>query len=326
MTSSSASQGSRRLRPAAIPDTSRSRLRHRVLALAVLGADEYSGVVASGGGGGAVRRWRRPRTAGYGGRRGWQLLALAHAGLRQSARAVGPSALSLGRRRRSRGLSGRLCDVPATILDGKATAAAIRAELTDRVAALAAAGHRPGLGTLLVGDDPASRWYVGAKHSDCAQVGIASIQRELPATATQADVLAVVGGAQRRPGLHRLHRPAAAAAAGRRVRRPRGDGPGQGRRRAAPDEPRPPRAERARPAALHAGGHRGAAPALRRPDRRRGGRRRRPGDHRGPAARPAAHPPLGERDRDAVPHRHPRPGRARAAPPTSSSRRPASRG
>ena len=82
--------------------------------------------------------------------------------------------------------------MPATILDGKATAAAIRDELTGRVAALAAAGHRPGLGTLLVGDDPASRWYVGAKHSDCAQVGIASIQRELPATATEADVLAVV--------------------------------------------------------------------------------------------------------------------------------------
>ncbi|TFV76040.1 bifunctional methylenetetrahydrofolate dehydrogenase/methenyltetrahydrofolate cyclohydrolase [Blastococcus sp. CT_GayMR19] len=82
--------------------------------------------------------------------------------------------------------------MPATILDGKATAAAIRAELTDRVAALSAAGHRPGLGTLLVGDDPGSRWYVGAKHSDCAQVGIASIQRELPASASQADVLAVV--------------------------------------------------------------------------------------------------------------------------------------
>jgi methylenetetrahydrofolate dehydrogenase (NADP+)/methenyltetrahydrofolate cyclohydrolase len=91
-----------------------------------------------------------------------------------------------------RGASGRLSIVPATILDGKATAAAIRGELTERVAVLAAAGHRPGLGTLLVGDDPGSRWYVGAKHSDCAQVGIASIQRELPATATQADVLAVV--------------------------------------------------------------------------------------------------------------------------------------
>ncbi|CAA9261041.1 MAG: Methenyltetrahydrofolate cyclohydrolase / Methylenetetrahydrofolate dehydrogenase (NADP+) [uncultured Blastococcus sp.] len=82
--------------------------------------------------------------------------------------------------------------MPATILDGKATAASIRGELTERVAALTAAGHRPGLGTLLVGDDPASRWYVNAKHSDCAQVGIASIQRELPATATEADVLAVV--------------------------------------------------------------------------------------------------------------------------------------
>ena len=82
--------------------------------------------------------------------------------------------------------------MPATILDGKATAATIRAELTERVAALAAAGHRPGLGTLLVGDDPGSRWYVNAKHSDCAQVGIASIQRELPATATLGDVLAVV--------------------------------------------------------------------------------------------------------------------------------------
>jgi methylenetetrahydrofolate dehydrogenase (NADP+)/methenyltetrahydrofolate cyclohydrolase len=82
--------------------------------------------------------------------------------------------------------------VPATILDGKATAAAIRTELTERVAALTAAGSRPGLGTLLVGDDPGSRWYVKAKHKDCAEVGIASLERELPATASQAEVLAVV--------------------------------------------------------------------------------------------------------------------------------------
>jgi methylenetetrahydrofolate dehydrogenase (NADP+)/methenyltetrahydrofolate cyclohydrolase len=82
--------------------------------------------------------------------------------------------------------------VPATILDGKATAAAIRGELVERVAALTASGHQPGLGTLLVGDDPGSRWYVNAKHRDCAEVGIASIQRELPASATQADVLEVV--------------------------------------------------------------------------------------------------------------------------------------
>ncbi len=88
--------------------------------------------------------------------------------------------------------SGRLQHVTATTLDGKATAAAIRAELTERVAALAAAGRRPGLGTLLVGDDPGSRWYVSAKHKDCAEVGIASIERELPATAELADVIAVV--------------------------------------------------------------------------------------------------------------------------------------
>src|ERR671917_2525481 len=88
--------------------------------------------------------------------------------------------------------SGRLSAVQATTLDGKATAAAIRAELTERVTALAAAGRRPGLGTLLVGDDPGSRWYVSAKHKDCAEVGIASIQRELPATASREDVLAVV--------------------------------------------------------------------------------------------------------------------------------------
>jgi methylenetetrahydrofolate dehydrogenase (NADP+) / methenyltetrahydrofolate cyclohydrolase len=80
----------------------------------------------------------------------------------------------------------------AQILDGKATAAAIKAELAERVAALAARGRTPGLGTLLVGDDVGSRKYVAGKHRDCAAVGIASIQRELPATATQAEIEAVV--------------------------------------------------------------------------------------------------------------------------------------
>ncbi len=80
----------------------------------------------------------------------------------------------------------------ATILDGKATAAAIRADLTERVARLREQGVVPGLGTVLVGDDPGSRSYVAGKHRDCAQVGITSLQRELPATATQADVEAVV--------------------------------------------------------------------------------------------------------------------------------------
>jgi methylenetetrahydrofolate dehydrogenase (NADP+) / methenyltetrahydrofolate cyclohydrolase len=76
----------------------------------------------------------------------------------------------------------------ARILDGKATAQAIRDELSVRVATLRAAGIQPGLGTVLVGDDPGSHSYVAGKHRDCAQVGIASIRRDLPATATQADV------------------------------------------------------------------------------------------------------------------------------------------
>ncbi|MEV7546986.1 bifunctional methylenetetrahydrofolate dehydrogenase/methenyltetrahydrofolate cyclohydrolase [Streptomyces sp. NPDC089915] len=80
----------------------------------------------------------------------------------------------------------------AQILDGKATAAAIKSELTARVAALKERGVTPGLGTLLVGDDPGSRWYVNGKHKDCAEVGITSIRRELPATASQEEIEAVV--------------------------------------------------------------------------------------------------------------------------------------
>ena len=80
----------------------------------------------------------------------------------------------------------------ARLLDGTATARAIKAELTERVAALAAAGVVPGLGTVLVGDDPGSLAYVRGKHRDCAEVGIASIRADLPATATQAQVEAAV--------------------------------------------------------------------------------------------------------------------------------------
>ena len=76
----------------------------------------------------------------------------------------------------------------ASILDGKATAAEVKADLKERVAALAARGITPGLGTILVGDDPGSRAYVAGKHRDCAQVGVASIRRDLPASATQAQV------------------------------------------------------------------------------------------------------------------------------------------
>jgi methylenetetrahydrofolate dehydrogenase (NADP+) / methenyltetrahydrofolate cyclohydrolase len=78
--------------------------------------------------------------------------------------------------------------VTAQILDGRATAAAIRAELTQRVDKLRARGVVPGLGTVLVGDDPASHTYVAGKHRDCAEVGIESIRVDLPADASQDDV------------------------------------------------------------------------------------------------------------------------------------------
>jgi methylenetetrahydrofolate dehydrogenase (NADP+)/methenyltetrahydrofolate cyclohydrolase len=80
----------------------------------------------------------------------------------------------------------------ATLLDGKAAAAETKRELAERVRLLKDRGIAPGLGTILVGEDPASRSYVGGKHRDCAQVGIASIRVELPGTATQADVEAAV--------------------------------------------------------------------------------------------------------------------------------------
>jgi len=80
----------------------------------------------------------------------------------------------------------------AVILDGKATATAIKEDLTRRVAALARAGTVPGLGTILVGDDPGSRAYVAGKHRDSVEVGITSIRRDLPAGATQQQVEAVV--------------------------------------------------------------------------------------------------------------------------------------
>ncbi len=80
----------------------------------------------------------------------------------------------------------------ARILDGKATAAEIKADLKTRVAALAERGVVPGLGTVLVGDDPGSHAYVNGKHRDSAQIGINSIRRDLPAEATQQQVEAVV--------------------------------------------------------------------------------------------------------------------------------------
>ena len=80
----------------------------------------------------------------------------------------------------------------AQVLDGKAVAAAVKAELAERVAVLRERGVVPGLGTVLVGDDPGSHAYVAGKHRDCAEVGIDSIREDLPADATQADIEAAV--------------------------------------------------------------------------------------------------------------------------------------
>ena len=88
----------------------------------------------------------------------------------------------------------------ARLLDGVATAATIKGELRERVAALAERGVRPGLGTVLVGDDPGSRAYVRGKHRDCAEVGIESLRVDLPATASQQQVEDAVAALDADPG------------------------------------------------------------------------------------------------------------------------------
>lgn len=80
----------------------------------------------------------------------------------------------------------------AQILDGKATAAAIKSELAERVVRLKERGITPGLGTVLVGEDPGSVSYVAGKHRDCAEVGIASIREDLPAEASEEEIRAAI--------------------------------------------------------------------------------------------------------------------------------------
>lgn len=80
----------------------------------------------------------------------------------------------------------------AQILDGKALASKIKAELAIEVLALKAAGKIPGLGTVLVGSDPGSQSYVAGKHRDCHEVGITSIRVDLPESASEADVMAAI--------------------------------------------------------------------------------------------------------------------------------------
>lgn len=90
----------------------------------------------------------------------------------------------------------------AVVLDGKAAAAEIRAELTERVAALKQKGITPGIATVLVGADPASQLYVGMKHRQSSGIGMNSIQRELPADATQAEVEALIDELNADPACH----------------------------------------------------------------------------------------------------------------------------
>ncbi len=195
--------------------------------------------------------------------------------------------------------------VTAQILDGTATAKAIKAELTTRVAALREQGVVPGLGTVLVGDDPGSKWYVAGKHKDCAEVGITSIRVDLPETATQAEVEEHVDRLNADP-----------ACTGYIVQLPL---PKHMDVNAVLDRMDPAKdvdglhptnlgwlvLGKDAPAALHAVRHPRAAAPPRRGDRRRRGGRGRPRGHGRPAAGPAAHPSQRERHRDALPHRHP---------------------
>ena len=89
----------------------------------------------------------------------------------------------------------------AQTLDGTATAQAIKAEVADQVRVLRDVGLTPGLGTILVGDDPGSTWYVAGKHKDCAEVGIESYRIDLPASATQDEVLVAIDELNDNPGV-----------------------------------------------------------------------------------------------------------------------------
>ena len=125
----------------------------------------------------------------------------------------------------------------ARLLDGESVAARMRSEVAGRVAMLRAAGVRPGLGTILVGDDPASARYVAMKHADCEQVGMASVHAHLPADVSQGELEATIARFNQDPTVHaylvQVPLPAGldehAALAG--------GGPGQGCRRLASREP-----------------------------------------------------------------------------------------
>jgi len=176
--------------------------------------------------------------------------------------------------------------VTATLLDGKTTRDEIYADLQTRVQALTAAGHTPGLGTVLVGDDPGSHAYVRGKHADCAKVGITSLRRDLPADVSQTQLLNTVDELNANPDctgyIVQLPLPKhldEVATLEQMDSLKDADG-------------------------LHPRHCRAATP-LRGADCRRQGRSHRTWGHRWASARTAAHPPLRECDGYLVPHRDP---------------------
>ena len=198
----------------------------------------------------------------------------------------------------------RLADVGAITLDGKVTRDEIFVDLKERVAALTAAGRTPGLGTILVGDDPGSQAYVRGKHSDCAKVGITSLRRDLPADISQAKLNETIDELNANPEctgyIVQLPLPKHSG----RERRAGARRPGQGCRRVASDQPGPAGAGYPGAAAVHRARHRAPVAALRRRDRRRARRGHRSWCHGRPSAGADADPPLRERHGDVVPHRN----------------------
>ena len=216
--------------------------------------------------------------------------------------------------------------VTATMLDGKATAGGDQGRAhRARRSLREPRRRRPGSAPCWSATTPARHWYVDGKHKDCAEVGIESIRVDLPADRHPGRGRGGHRRAQRRPGLHRLHRAAAAADRPRRVRAcSRAIDPAKDVDGLHPINLGWLVLGEAGAAAVHAAS--ASIELLRRHDVPIAGAEvvvvgR--GHHRRPPARPAAHPPQRERHRDAVPHRHPRPGRARPQRPTSSSPRPA---
>ena len=206
-------------------------------------------------------------------------------------------------------------------MDGKATRDEIFIDLKERVAALTAAGRTPGLGTVLVGDDPGSQAYVRGKHADCAKVGINSIRRDLPADISQAKLDETIDELNANPECTGyivqlpLPKHLDENAALERVD-PGKDADGlhpTNLGRLVLNEPGA--------AAVHPARHRAPAAALRGRDRRRPGGGDRARRDRRPSARPAAHPAVGECHGDVVPHRNSTPAAADPARPTSSSPR-----